>query len=106
LAKSQNLFDRPANPIEWKGKRTMSCSPIQYQNVSRAQFTCLQQAAARQLNLVISGDNGSASDPSGSNTITWDYDGAGGVLTLQAVKTSYLCLLVKEKLNSFVGSCS
>jgi hypothetical protein len=83
----------------------MSCPPIQYQNVSRAQFTCLQQAAGQQFNLVISGDSGSASDASGNNTITWNYDETGSVLTLQAVKTSSLCFLVEQKLKSFVGSC-
>ena len=60
------------------------------ERVSR-EFTCLQQAAGQQLDLVISGDSGSESDASGNNTITWNYDETGNVLTLQAVKTSYLC---------------
>jgi hypothetical protein len=82
-----------------------ACPAIQYSNITREQFTCLQQAAAQQLNVAIDGDSGSASDSAGNNVITWDFDETTGTLTLQAVKTSYLCFLVKQKLNSFVGSC-
>ena len=81
-----------------------NCAAIQYQGVPRARFSCLQQAAEQQLNIAIGGDAGSASDPGGDNTVTWDFDEAASVLTLQAVNTGYPCFLVKQKLNSFMGT--
>jgi hypothetical protein len=49
------------------------CAPIQFQDITRARFNCLQQAASQQLNVILKGDSGSASDPGGTNTIYGDH---------------------------------
>jgi hypothetical protein len=49
------------------------CAPIQFQDVTRARFNCLQQAASQQLTVILKGDSGSASDPGGTNTIYGDH---------------------------------
>jgi hypothetical protein len=82
-----------------------ACAAIQIEGVTRNRFSCLQQAANQQLNVQIVGDNGSASDASGANTVNWDFDEASGVLTIQATKTPYPCFLVKQRLESFLESC-
>jgi hypothetical protein len=81
------------------------CDPIEYQGMTRARFKCLQQAANQQLGLNLTGDSGSASDSGGSNTISWNFDEATGLLTLQVTKTPYPCFLVEPKLNAFVAQC-
>jgi hypothetical protein len=82
-----------------------SCSAIQINGVTRQRFTCLQQNANQQLNVQINGDNGSASDAAGANTIAWNFDEATGLLTVQATKTPYPCFLVKQHLEAFLGAC-
>jgi hypothetical protein len=81
------------------------CAPIQFQDVTRARFNCLQQAASQQLNVILKGDSGSASDPGGTNTISWDFDEPTGILTLQATETPFPCFIVDSKIKSFVQSC-
>lgn len=81
------------------------CDSVQYQSITRAQFICLQQSANQQLGLNLSGDSGSASDSGNTNTVTWNFDEATAVLTLQVTKTPYPCWLVLPKLNEFVASC-
>jgi hypothetical protein len=78
---------------------------MQFAGVTRARFVCLQNSASQQLNLTLSGDSGSATDASGKNTVTWDFDESTSVLTLQVTSTPYPCFLVKSRLDTFVGSC-
>jgi hypothetical protein len=81
------------------------CDSVQYQGITRARFNCLQQSASQQLGLDLNGDSGSATDSIGANTVTWNFDEASEILTLQVTETPYPCFLVLPKINDFVASC-
>jgi hypothetical protein len=82
-----------------------ACEAVQFAGVTRPRFACLQSSASQQLNLTLNGDSGSATDASGKNTVTWDFDESTSVLTLEVTSTPYPCFLVKSHLNTFVASC-
>ena len=81
------------------------CDSVQYPNITRARFTCLQQSANKQLGLDLTGDSGLATDSTGANTVTWNFDETNEVLTLQVTDTPFPCFLVLPKINDFVASC-
>jgi hypothetical protein len=82
-----------------------ACDPVQFSGITRERFACLQQSASQQLNVVLNGDSGSATDPSGKNTVSWNFDESNSILTLEVTNTPYPCFLVKPRLNAFVASC-
>ncbi|MGD0443924.1 MAG: hypothetical protein ABSA39_08305 [Edaphobacter sp.] len=81
------------------------CDSVQYPNITRARFSCLQQSANQQVGLDLTGDSGSATDSAGANTVTWNFNESTQVLTLQVTKTPYPCWLVRPKIDQFVASC-
>ncbi|HEY0760230.1 MAG TPA: hypothetical protein VGD59_13345 [Acidisarcina sp.] len=81
------------------------CPAVQFEGVTRDRFTCLQQLVLDKAGVALSGDVGTASNGEENMEISWNFDEAAMVLTLEVTESAYPCFLVMPRLKSFVATC-
>ncbi|HEY0796878.1 MAG TPA: hypothetical protein VGD64_13990 [Acidisarcina sp.] len=81
------------------------CPPVQFEDVTREKFVCLQKLVFEKVQVELTGDTGSASNAEENMEIAWNFDEATATLRLEVTKSAYPCFLVMPRLKSFVATC-